>query len=228
MGWRPPVSTLSHLRFPEGLIAPRSETVHSSGGLWEPERGQGTRWLGRRASEKTSWRRQESQVCWSRREERGRYLRRGHSLGRGVAGERTGGSILPLTPITPCASLRAISPDAHGSLLRCHSAPTAGGALEAPKGAILLGWPQSHTAQPGRLEGRAGGGSVRGQCGGGAPPGGSKAVGISWSGQCFIVHPVVSPEPPDGPPHRSLLLPPASLVPLVLALPPPTQTTWGR
>lgn len=122
--------------------------------MWEPERRQGARWLGRRASEKTSWRRQESQVGWSRREECGRYLRWGCSLGRGMAGERTGGAYRPQPPSPLCFSSCDYPLAAHGSLLRWHSAPTAGGALGAPTGAILLRWPQGHTAQPGWLGAR--------------------------------------------------------------------------
>lgn len=120
------------------------------------ERGQGACWLGRRASEQTSWRRRESQVGWSRREECRQYLRQGQSLGRGVAGEHTGEGILPGSPLNPCASLRLTSPGCPWEppeMARCsHCRWDTGG----PKGGHLAGMASgSHsTAWPAGSRGR--------------------------------------------------------------------------
>lgn len=83
-GWGPPVSTFSHLRCHECLAThplPPAKAVHSRGGLRGPKRGQGAHWLGRRESEKTSWRRLECWVDWSWREGCERCFRLGAQLG---------------------------------------------------------------------------------------------------------------------------------------------------
>ena len=50
--------------------------------MWGSKKGQGAHWLGRRASEKTSWRRLESRVGWSHREECERGFRQRARLGQ--------------------------------------------------------------------------------------------------------------------------------------------------
>ena len=153
--------------------------------MWGSKKGQGAHWLGRRASEKTSWRRLESRVGWNHREECDRGFRqrarlgqrhgRENGQGRGRRGTALSSSLLSglLFVGYPWLCMGA------SEVAQWHPLQT--GYSKSPGGAMASG----HTAQPDWL-GQQCPSSVSGS---GAPSGVSEAVGIGWSGQCFTVHP---------------------------------------